>query len=162
PRHCDYWRLRDSSFHKGPEQPGSVFLRKFGRRVLDWSEARPFGHIASGDHPLHPLPDPMPGTPAPDGRRLERFDRDCGRNFPMFDSRRYGDRQLELSHTEDAVVGKPAFHHIYQLVITVWIGWQQKEPRVNQVANGVVHDPLHNFAIEKLNPHPDPMDNGCL
>ena len=60
------------------------------------------------------------------------------------------------------MVSKSAFHHIYQLVIAVWIGWQEKEPRVNQVANGVVHDPLHNFAIEKLNPHPNPMNNGCL
>lgn len=58
------------------------------------------------------------------------------------------------------MVNEPALHHVNELVVAAGVGRQKEESRVNQIANGVVHDSLHDFAIEELEPHPYPMDDG--
>jgi len=59
------------------------------------------------------------------------------------------------------MVDNPALQHVDQLVIAAGVGWQEKESWINQIANGVVYDSLHDFAIEELETHPDAMDDGC-
>jgi len=66
----------------------------------------------------------------------------------------------QLSHAQNAMVGQAAFAHVDQFVVAVRIGGKEKESRVDQIAEGVKDDALHNFAIEKLQPHPDAMDDG--
>ena len=52
------------------------------------------------------------------------------------------------------MVGEPALRHVNELVIALGISWQNEESRVNQIANGVAHNPLHHFAIAELQSHP--------
>jgi hypothetical protein len=52
------------------------------------------------------------------------------------------------------MVNDPALQYINELVITAGVGWHKKEPWVNQIANGVEHDSLHDFAIEESESHP--------
>jgi hypothetical protein len=58
------------------------------------------------------------------------------------------------------MVNEPALHHINELVVAVGVGLQKEEPRVNQIADGVEDDSLHDFAIEELETHPYAMDDG--
>src|ERR1700733_8888689 len=58
------------------------------------------------------------------------------------------------------MVSEPILQNVNKLIVVAGIGWHKEESRVDQIANGVVYDSLHNFAIEKLNPHPYPMDDG--
>lgn len=59
------------------------------------------------------------------------------------------------------MVDEPAFYYINKLVVAAWVSGQDEETRVNQVANRVVNDPFHNFAVAKLKPHPDSVNDGC-
>jgi len=58
------------------------------------------------------------------------------------------------------MVGEPALLHVDKPVIAVRICGQEKETWVDEIAKGVVYHSLHHFAIEKLQPHPDPVDDG--
>jgi hypothetical protein len=58
------------------------------------------------------------------------------------------------------MVNEPALHHVNELVVAAGVGRQKEESRVNQIANGVVHDSLHDFAIEELETHPYAKDDG--
>jgi hypothetical protein len=68
--------------------------------------------------------------------------------------------RLEFAHAEDAMIGEPALPHVHEPVIALRISGQQKEARVDEIANRVIYHSLHDFAIEKLQPHPDPVDDG--
>ena len=57
------------------------------------------------------------------------------------------------------MVGEPVLAHIHKPVIAVRIGRQQEEAWIDEIPNGVVDDSLHHFAIEKLQPHPDSMND---
>ena len=57
------------------------------------------------------------------------------------------------------MVNEPALHHVNELVVAAGVGRQKEESRVNQIANGVVHDSLHDFPIEELEAHPYPVDD---
>ncbi len=58
------------------------------------------------------------------------------------------------------MVDEPAFDYIDELVIAAGISGQDEEPRVNQIADGVIDDSFHNLAIAELKAHPDTMDDG--
>jgi hypothetical protein len=58
------------------------------------------------------------------------------------------------------MVNEPALHNVNELVVAVGVGWQKEESRVNQIANRVVYDSLHDLAIEELESHPYSMDDG--
>ena len=58
------------------------------------------------------------------------------------------------------MVHQPALHHVNELVVAAWVGGQNEESRVNEIAHRVVYDSLHDFAIAELEPHPYSMDDG--
>jgi hypothetical protein len=58
------------------------------------------------------------------------------------------------------MIGKLALHDVNKLVIAERIGRKKEKARVDQITEGVVHDPFHYFAVKKLNSHPYPMDDG--
>ena len=62
------------------------------------------------------------------------------------------------------MVLEPAFHHVDQPVIAIWICRHQEEAGVDEEPKRVVHDPFHHLAVQKLDPHPDSMNNrrGCM
>ena len=66
---------------------------------------------------------------------------------------------LATLHAEDLMVREPALAHIHQPVITVGVGRQQEKAWINEITKRVADDSLHDFAIEKLQPHPDPINN---
>src|ERR1035438_5569956 len=66
---------------------------------------------------------------------------------------------LELAHSKDTMVDQPALQHVNEPVVAAGVGWQQEESGVDQIANGVEYDSLHDFAIEELEAHPDAMDD---
>jgi hypothetical protein len=57
------------------------------------------------------------------------------------------------------MVNQPALHHVDKLIVTAGVGRQHEEPRINQIANGVIYDSFHDFAVEELEPHPNAMDD---
>jgi len=105
----------------------------------------------------------MPGQADSEGNDVEEFDRGwgCGGDSGLFDSQRGSFHCLELTQTQDAVVDQPAFYHIDQLVVAARVSRQNKEPRVDEIANRVIDDTLHNLSIAELETHPDSVDNGC-
>ena len=58
------------------------------------------------------------------------------------------------------MVDEPALNNINELVVAAWVGWQHEESRINEIADGVVYDSLHDFAIAELAPHPYTVDDG--
>jgi len=56
--------------------------------------------------------------------------------------------------------GELALAHIHQPVIAFGVGGKQKEAWIDKIAKRVADDPLHDFAIEKLQAHPYPFDDG--
>src|ERR1039458_5926483 len=102
----------------------------------------------------------MPGPDGPHGDWSEGFDGDSGGDSQLFDCQEARGRRLELAHSKDAMVEQPALQHVNELVVAAGVGWQQEESGVDQIANGVVYDSLHDFAIEELEAHPDAMDDG--
>ena len=49
--------------------------------------------------------------------------------------------------------------HIHQPVVAIGVGGKQKEAWIHKIAKRVADDPFHDFAIDKLQPHPDPIDD---
>jgi hypothetical protein len=58
------------------------------------------------------------------------------------------------------MVDQPALEHINELVVAARVGWHEEEPRVDKIANGIIDNSLHDFAIQKLNSHPNAMNDG--
>jgi len=58
------------------------------------------------------------------------------------------------------MVNEPALHNVNELVVAVGVGWQKEESRVNQIANRVVYDSLHDLDIAALESNPYSMDAG--
>lgn len=58
------------------------------------------------------------------------------------------------------MVGEPALAHVDEPVIAFGIGWQQEEAGIDEIADRVINNAFHYFAIEELQPHPYSMDDG--
>ena len=67
---------------------------------------------------------------------------------------------LEFAQAQDAVVYEPAFYYVDELVVAARVSGEHEETRINQIANGVIDDSFHNFAVAELEAHPDSMDDG--
>lgn len=48
------------------------------------------------------------------------------------------------------MVNEPILQNVDELVVAAGIGRQKKESWINQIADRVEHDSLHDFAIEEL------------
>jgi hypothetical protein len=58
------------------------------------------------------------------------------------------------------MVYQSAFADVDHFVVAVRIGWEKEETGIDKVADGVVDDAFHDFAIDKLEAHPDAVDDG--
>ena len=102
----------------------------------------------------------MPGPDGAGGGCLERPEGDGSPDTSVFNIERGREGKLEFAHAKDAMVSEPAFDHVDKLVVAVRVGRQQKEARVNQIPKRIVDDSLLNFAVKKLDLHPNSVDYG--
>lgn len=59
------------------------------------------------------------------------------------------------------MVHKPTFYHVNKLVVAARISRKHKESWIDKIANRIEDDSFHYLAVEKLEPHPDAVDDGC-
>lgn len=64
---------------------------------------------------------------------------------------------FEPQHTE---FGQGRLDDIDDLIVALWVRGLEKKPRVNEVMDAIVQDPLESLPVIELHPHPETFNRG--